>query len=250
MKKCCQLSENKTKQMKRITLIMGMLPITFGMISCNDLIDGTAGAVISETRQEPTFHSINMEGNIDVFVSYDTVSSIRVEAGENLIDYIETSVIGDELLVYEAPNNIVNTKPIRVYVTMDSLENVYMEGSGDLDVNDIFSNHLNILAKGSGDMNFEIEATSINYQIQGSGDAKFVGNVTALNILIEGSGDFRGKHLYAYDANVEIEGSGDVFVNASNSLIAMISGSGDITYFGNPSTVTTSITGSGNVYGN
>lgn len=129
MKKCCQLGEFKSKRMKKIAIITGCLPLAMGMMSCHNLIDGTAGSVISESRQEPAFHSINMEGNIDVFISYDTVSTIRVEAGENLIDYIETSVIGDELFIYEAPNNVVNSKPIRIYVTMDSLENVYMEGS-------------------------------------------------------------------------------------------------------------------------
>ncbi len=233
--------------MKKLALIaaVGLL-----VTSCHDLIDGTAGAVISETRQEPAFHSINMEGNIDVFVSYDTISTIRVEAGENLIDYIETAVIGNELLVYEAPNNIVNAKPIRVYVTMDSLFNVNLEGSGDLDVNDMNSDYLNVHSIGSGDVNFEIDAVNINYNCKGSGDARFVGNVVDLNVLIEGSGDFRAKHLYASDVNVEIEGSGDAIVNASSSLIVDISGSGDVTYYGNPTTVSSNITGSGNIYGN
>ena len=233
--------------MKRTALlaIMGL-----ALTSCYDLVDGTSGAVISETRQEPAFHSINMEGNIDVFVSYDTVTSIRVEAGENLIDYIETSVVGGELLVYEAPNNVVNTKPIRVYVTMDSLENVNIEGSGDLDVNDMNSNHLNVMVTGSGDVNVEVDAMSVNYHCQGSGDARFVGNVLAMNVLLEGSGDFKGRYLYAYDANVEIEGSGDAFVYVTNSLIATISGSGDIMYYGSPISVSTYVTGSGNVYGN
>lgn len=233
--------------MKKITLLL-LLGVTIS--SCHDLVDGTAGAVVSETRQEPVFHSINMEGNVDVFISYDTASTIRVEAGENLIDYIETSVVGNELLVYEAPNNVVNAKPIRVYITMDSLVNVTMEGSGDLDVNDMISNNLNILSIGSGDVNFEIDANSINYDSRGSGDARFVGNVTALNVLLEGSGDFMGRYLYSYDTNVEIEGSGDAIVNASNSLIVEIIGSGDVTYYGNPASVTTTILGSGNVYGN
>ncbi|CAG5076887.1 head GIN domain-containing protein [Parvicella tangerina] len=233
--------------MKKIALV-ALVGMT--LTSCHDLIDGTAGAVTTEMRTEPAFHSINMEGNVDVFVSYDTINSIKIEAGENLIDYIETSVIGDELFVYEAPNNIVNTKPIRVYVTMDSLESVHMEGSGDLDVNDMSSDHLNVLSIGSGDANFEIDANNINYENTGSGDARFTGTVNSLNVFLEGSGDFKGKYMYAFDANVEIEGSGDALVRASNSLVATISGSGDITYYGNPTTVTTSVTGSGDVYGN
>lgn len=224
--------------------------VGLSLTSCHDLIDGTAGAVISEDRTEPLFHSINMEGNVDVFIYYDTVSSVRVEAGENLIDYIETSVIGDELYIYEAPNNVVNAKPIRVYLTMDSLENVHMEGSGDLDVNDMNADHLNVLSIGSGDANFEIDATSINYENTGSGNVRFTGTVNTLNVFLEGSGDYKGKYMYSNDANVEIEGSGDAFVHATNSLIATISGSGDIVYYGNPSSVTTSVTGSGNVYGN
>lgn len=238
--------------MKKIALIagLGMVPMAIGMTSCHDLVDGTAGQVTSETRQEPVFNSINMEGNIDVFISYDTMRTIRVEAGENLIDYIETSVVGNELLVYEAPNNIVNTKPIRVYITMDSISGVTIEGSGDLDVDDMNSDHLNLLCTGSGDANLEIDANSINCDSKGSGDVKMVGNVTSINVLLEGSGDFRGKYLYTNDANIEIEGSGDTFLHVTNDLIVDISGSGDVIYYGNPNTVTTNITGSGNVYGN
>lgn len=222
--------------------------LVISLTSCHDLVDGTSGAVISENRQEPNFYSINMEHNIDVFVQYDTISSIRVEAGENLIDYIETSVVNNVLYIYEAPNNIVNAKPIRVYLTMDSLVDIDIEGSGDLDVNNMFGSNLNVVSLGSGDANIEYDGLFVNYESRGSGDTYFVGTTNTFNTNLEGSGDLMARHFHAQDVNVKVDGSGDAIVYAANSLTAQISGSGDINYYGNPLTVSTSVTGSGNIY--
>lgn len=231
--------------MKNLLFIVG---ISIALTSCHDIVDGSSGAMTSQYRQEPLFRAIQMDGNIDVFVTQDTSFTIKVEAGENLINYIETSVVGDMLVIYEAPNNIVNTKPIKVYLTMDSLYDVSMEGSGNLDVNNMLCDHLNFESIGSGDANLEITGQSVNLEMRGSGDAYLIGTANSFNAYIQGSGDLNARFLQANDVNIEIEGSGDAIVYAANSLIATITGSGDIIYYGSPNTVTTSVSGSGNIY--
>lgn len=231
--------------MKKLVVI---LALGTALISCRSMIDGTAGAVTSVDRNEGPFKSLQLEDNIDVFVTQDTAFTIRVQAGENLINYIETSVVGDKLVIYEAPNNVVNTKPIKVFLTMDSVHNISMEGSGNLDMNNMLSDHLNFVATGSGDINLEVEAQHINFNNKGSGDAQFVGTTDSFNVQLQGSGDLNARFLEANDVNIVLEGSGDGIISAAMTLIATLSGSGDIIYYGNPGTVTTSNQGSGNIY--
>jgi hypothetical protein len=172
-----------------------------------------------------------------------------VEAGENLIDYIETNVVDGEMIIHEANNNLANTKPIKVYINADSIENIVLEGSGNFDGNNILANTLNILLSGSGNMNINTMATNVNFNLTGSGDAYLLGNTNNSNILLQGSGDVNAKFLQAQDVSVTVNGSGDATVTVTDTLNAVINGSGDINYYGNPSSVITSVNGSGNIQG-
>jgi hypothetical protein len=233
--------------MKKI--IIATLAIAVLGTSCRKMIEGTSGQMTTEYRQAPAFNKIHLQGNIDVFLSQDTSFSIRVEAGENLIDYIETNVVDGEMIIHEANNNLANTKPIKVYINTDSIENIVLEGSGNFDGDNILADNLNVLLSGSGHININTFATEVNFNVTGSGDAYILGTSNILNLLIQGSGDVNSKFLQTQNANVTINGSGDAIVNVSDTLSAVVNGSGDIDYYGNPTTVSTAVNGSGNIQG-
>ena len=233
--------------MKKV--IIAALSIAVLGTSCRKMIEGTSGTMTTEYRQAPSFNKIHIQGNIDVFLSQDTSFSVRVEAGEHLINYIETNVVNGEMIIHESNNNLANTKPIKVYIYGDSLENIEIAGSGNFDGDNIKANIFNILVTGSGNLNINVDANAVNYNVKGSGDAYLLGVVNNFNALIQGSGDINAKFLQAQDVNVKVAGSGNAIVTAFNSLIAEITGSGDIDYYGSPSNVSTSNTGSGNITG-
>jgi Putative auto-transporter adhesin, head GIN domain len=67
------------------------------------------------------------------------------------------------------------------------------------------------------------------------------------HVSIDGSGDAQLSGLTARNVDAVINGSGAIFVTATQSLDAKVPGSGAVLYGGNPPHVTTSITGSGAV---
>lgn len=233
--------------MKRV--IIATLALGVFATSCRKMIEGTSGSMTTEYRQAPDFNKVYLKGNIDVFLSQDTTFSVRVEAGENLIDYIETNVVNGEMIIHEANNNLANTKPIKVYINADSLDNIVLEGSGNFDGNNILSNNLSVLLTGSGNMNINTTAPTVNFNLKGSGDAYILGNTNNLNLLLQGSGEVNAKFLQAHVATVTINGSGDAIVTVLDTLSAVVNGSGDIDYYGSPSSVSASENGSGNIHG-
>jgi Putative auto-transporter adhesin, head GIN domain len=64
---------------------------------------------------------------------------------------------------------------------------------------------------------------------------------------ISGSGKVYASNLEADKCDVRISGSGDVEINVKSDLDANISGSGSVTYKGNPSHVNSHSSGSGKV---
>ena len=83
-------------------------------------------------------------------------------------------------------------------------------------------------------------------KIAGAGDVQVSGRVVSQSISISGSGDHNARDLRSQEADIKVQGSGDVEVWAVAGLSAMVMGSGDIDYYGDP-TITERIMGSGSV---
>jgi hypothetical protein len=88
-------------------------------------------------------------------------------------------------------------------------------------------------------------ADEFAYKLGGSADFKASGTVGRLDLELLGSGEIDTRELVANDVYVEIAGSGHADVFAKESLEAVVSGSGDIRYYGDPAHKSTSVTGSG-----
>lgn len=123
---------------------------------------------------------------------------------------------------------IIPTRPIRVSVTMKSLDSVILSGSGNITV-------------------AELNGDSFKVALLGSGIINASGTVDQVNISLDGSGNINCEDLKARAASVRLTGSGNISVYASNSLDANLSGSGNIRYSGNPANINQTVTGSGSI---
>jgi hypothetical protein len=65
-------------------------------------------------------------------------------------------------------------------------------------------------------------------------------------VSIAGSGKYKGGNLKSKAATIDIAGSGDAVVAASETLDIKVAGSGSIKYIGEPK-ITQSIAGSGSI---
>jgi len=188
-----------------------------------------SGVVASETRSVSGFDRIVVTGSADVDVSFGDTESVVVEAEDNLLPLIETEVNGRTLEIGFKLNTSVNpTRPIHVAVTMKSLTGAIITGSGSIDIPDL-------------------QADSVSFDISGSGSINAAGTARTVDATISGSGNIDCSDVQAASAKARILGSGDITVFASENLQALVSGSGDVIYHGDPAEVDKSITGSGSV---
>jgi hypothetical protein len=68
-----------------------------------------------------------------------------------------------------------------------------------------------------------------------------------LGVTVSGSGQAELGGVEATAVQAVVSGSGEIVVTATSSLDASIRGSGSIVYGGNPTKVTKSVTGSGEI---
>lgn len=234
--------------MKTIKQLFFFTMLLFAATSCfEDFTIRGNGIATSQGRSVSSFNKVKSAGDFEIHITKGNVTEVLINAEENIIPYIETSVSGNTLLI-DIPgwHNIKHQLPIKIYVTVPTLESVKQSGSGIITTGFFESEKFELFISGSGSISTAVTANIIDASISGSGWMKISGDANQSDLSVSGSG-----YIDSYDLEVEncvahISGSGDVKVNAVKSIFAKISGSGSVFYIGNP-TVETSISGSGKV---
>lgn len=187
-----------------------------------------SGVPAEELRELGPFDSLHVVGSTSVDVQIGGESSVLLRADDNMLQYLTTEVRGSTLHIgLEKGSYTFGVRP-RATITMSGLEEITMVGSGDANVLGL-----------DGDV---FTSTTL-----GSGDLTARGRVDRLEATVNGSGSLELSELEARAANVQINGSGDAEVRASEEIIAVVSGSGDIVYRGDPDHISTSVNGSGSI---
>ncbi len=228
-------------------LIPVLLFITMLNVSClRHKIEGSYNVTTVERSSEP-FTQLTSEGDYDVYYSYAPDYSVVIEAEDNLIPYVETSVHGNDLVVKtEKYKHFENHFPIKVYVQSPFINEVILSGSGQVNIDSTSCDDFNMVLSGSGNINAEVYANNTASKISGSGNVYLTGQTHQSDLKISGSGELDAYEFYQDECSSEISGSGNMKIFVYDILNAHISGSGKIYYRGNP-VVNTNITGSGKV---
>lgn len=204
------------------------------------------GSVSTETRNVTGFTGVETHGDIDIVVEQGPFN-VKVEADQNILQYIETKVEHGRLVVDFKPGlSLQDINTARVYVTAPELNAFETHGSGDISGKGKLTNKdsMDIKVDGSGDIELRIDCPIVKTETHGSGDMSIAGESRSVQYETDGSGDVKASDLKAEMVKVSIHGSGDIEVYASDALDVEISGSGDVHYRGSPKT-TSSIHGSG-----
>ncbi len=206
------------------------------------------GDVVKQELKLESFDGVSLGFHGDIFITQGSTQKVEVEAQQNIIDNIKLEVKSGVWRVnYE--NNVRNAKPVKVYITMPKLTRASVSGSGNLVSTGKFTgvNHLETSVSGSGNVELDVDAQSVDGGISGSGEIELSGSANSMDMSISGSGSIHAKNFEVGEIHLSISGSGDANVFVKESLNASISGSGDIRYRGDAAKVKARISGSGDV---
>jgi len=214
-----------------------------------------AKAIVSnetEDRHLTGFHAVDVSGSFDVYIVQGATESVKVDAPQDVIHNILTDVKGGTLNIHTKDHfnwhNLFGNKKMVVYVTLKEITGIALTGSGDVYFKEgLTANNLTLHLTGSGDVSGKLTAKTLESSITGSGDIKISGHADNSKISVTGSGDYSARSLTTTKTVAHVGGSGDADVNASESLEASVTGSGDVRYAGNPKNVSKSKTGSGEI---
>ena len=200
------------------------------------------------------FDKIALRGPHDVVVTVGGAASVRAEGDTAMLERMEITVEGGELVIGSKRRNSWSWGGSRdrpkvvVHVTVPALAAASIEGSGDIKIDKVEGERFGGAIGGSGDLSVgSVRVRDADFSIAGSGGINVKGSAERADISIAGSGDVDAGELQSKTAKVSVMGSGDVRANASDSATVSVMGSGDVTMTGTAK-CTVSKMGSGDVH--
>jgi hypothetical protein len=182
-----------------------------------------------QVRNMPAFTAISVQGPISITVDAGKAQSVTLRGDARFLQDVTSEVVNGELrLSVREKKNISWHGDPRVVITVPDLRAVGVEGAGEVKLNQIRGERLDVNYRGAGSMNIK-------------------GEVKTFKMQAEGVGEVDAKSFIADDVNVVFRGIGDVKVFARNRLDATVQGIGSLTYYGKPRSVNKSASGLGSV---
>jgi hypothetical protein len=200
-----------------------------------------------ETRNVDEFTKISFGISGNLYLKQGNTQSVVLEGDD--LDEIETDVSGGKLRIRKEGRGWGwGDNKIDVYITVRKLEGLDLSGSGKIIGESKFeTSDLDLSVSGSGNLRLDVFADNIESGISGSGSMELKGVTGSHRVSISGSGRLSAEDMEAETYKISISGSGSCRINVTKEIDASVSGSGNITYSGNPDRINHQSSGSGRI---
>jgi hypothetical protein len=242
---------------QRSVFVLMVLIMALGVLACQvagitpgdrRTVRGSGGAV-EETRAVSGVTGVELATVGTLHIEAGDAESLRIEAQDNLIEYLETEVRNGRLRIGTRENvSLRATRPIHYYLTVPSLDTIVISSSGDIEAPDLEAESFAITIASSGDLTMAaLNADTLEVRISSTGNLDIAGGeVVTQKVTISSSGHYRAQDLASDEAQVRLNSSGSATIWVRNRLEATLSSSGDLRYRGSP-TVDATTNSSGRV---
>jgi len=180
------------------------------------------------------------DDKITVYITVPNIEALSVSGSGDLIG--ETRITASDLDL-----NVSGSGSLSLDIDATGEVEADVSGSGDIVLKGKCKSYDSDIS-GSGKVELALSiAQNADFSVSGSGKIMASGSADGVKATISGSGKVLAADLQANRCEVRISGSGDVEINVKNEIDATISGSGTVSYKGNPNKVNSNSSGSGSL---
>jgi len=192
---------------------------------------------------------LNIPGEVFYQQFSDSAPYLQIHTDENILKVLDFKVQDNRLIIDVKKDSLIRPSKLTVYTCSHNINKINLNGSGKLCLKgEVNSNDLNLKITGSGKLITDsLLCNALSLNITGSGNARLTGASNESTYKITGSGDINAFDFFVQNLKCGITGSGNIEALVSNKLEVNITGSGDITYRGEPQSIDKKITGSGKI---
>lgn len=206
-----------------------------------------SGHRVSETHKEGEFNRIEISGGFKVILKQDSSLSFTINADDNLMKYIKSSVDGDKLHIYTR-KNLCGSGEMTINIGIKNLRGIAASGAVDINSDgQIKTQDLSFELNGASKVTMDLNAANVTTEGAGNTELYLKGQATSHKIELAGAGKVMALDFVVGNYDIETTGASDCQINVLKDLRVNTTGAADIKYRGNPSNVSSSKTGSASI---
>ncbi len=226
------------------TLVLGILPISILLNSCNTNCISGSGKQVTENRTIGTFTKVEFGSAIKLKIRQDSFQSMKITADDNIQREIKTRIKGD-ILSIEMDGNFCNSGNILIELSSKQWEGIKASGSSQImSENQINSNEFELNLSGSSKVDLDLVTGVFRTESSGSSIINLKGQARQCDINLSGASEINAFNFVVSNYNIKSSGSSKIAINVLNSLKINSSGSSNVVYKGLPKDIVNDKSGS------
>jgi hypothetical protein len=235
----------------KINLLIPVLLLALIFQSCNLNFNRKSEESKSDNREIQDTKNLKVSGIFNLYLSQGDKPSLRIEGDEEIAKKLKVGQDEDWLVLdFEDVNEnfFKKNSKLDVYLTVTDLEVFSFEGVGNIKTETPLEvENITIKGDGVGNLNLEIQATTIKAVFAMLGNINLRGSVNAIGLRNDGLGNVDASGLISQNMNLVTSGIGRVAVHCEGELSLIVDGIGSVSYTGNPTVIKEEINGIGKV---
>jgi hypothetical protein len=202
------------------------------------------------------FTAVEVDHAFTVDITRSDSFGVSVTTNENLVDYVDVTLVGDTLRIRMEPGHSFSRSTRRATVSMPELTSLrlssasrgevtglHTEGTLELDLSSASTVELRDITAGRGilevsgasSISGEAEFTEVAMDVSGASTVRLSGSAREADIRVSGASSGRLADFPIENASVDASGASNVTIDVSGTLDLEVSGASRLTYRGSPS---------------
>ena len=224
------------------TIVKIIIGILIGAIlnSCKTDFNFSSGIkgnknVITKIRNlNKDFSKISASEGLEVILSQNNENSIKVQADENLHQYIITEVV-DETLKIHTSNQIGKAEAKKIYVNFKTLSNINSSsGSNIISSNEINANKISIKATSGSNQNIYVASENLYCSSSSGASINLKGKSNIINATSSSGSSINAIELLSSSCKTNTSSGASIKVYCSSEINSKASSGSSIKFDGNP----------------
>lgn len=207
--------------MKNFPIVLVLAAFVLLMTACQKETITPSTAITTVEKNITDFNALEVAGDFEVFIiAGSATESIRVEANENLQEFITIEKDGNTLEIKMKSNiNINGNETTKVYISTDEIIDYKVAGDAVVQLeNELVANKVNIDLAGDGKVIGMVDIQEITATIAGDAQLNLSGEVELFDLKIAGDGQVKDYDLVCIQLDAELTGDSEVFVTVIETI--------------------------------
>ena len=193
-----------------------------------------SGKLITETRPAGNFDGVTVSGDFEVEVKIGPVTSVVIEADDNIMKYIETTTAGSNLKIYTEDLHNYSDVHMKVYITTPALKKISASASADVMVANLLvsTDKLVFKASSGSEIKTEVDAPEVSADASSGASIILNGKTKLYSAEASSGADIKSWDLLCENTTVGVSSGANASVHASVKLNVNASSGASVTYHG------------------